>query len=155
MITTGAYLLFYRRRSKEPLGGKILQDIVHSLDNQNHSSDEEDSGEGRGPGGNSSQHGSSSALKGVGVAHHQPDLPGSEAGEATKTVNPQDLEKLPLYTHHEQSGKPSFDDYNYDAFMKLTRVQTRAGVTITLHQLLINKIGVLGVLKKILKAQAP
>ncbi|KAJ8071870.1 hypothetical protein OCU04_002178 [Sclerotinia nivalis] len=90
LVTRGAYLLFYRRRSSEPLGGKALQEITYSFDNI--SSDEEGSGEGPRLGGNSSQHGSPSALEGVAVAHHQPDLPGSEDGEAMTTVNQQDLE---------------------------------------------------------------
>ncbi|APA05293.1 hypothetical protein sscle_01g000630 [Sclerotinia sclerotiorum 1980 UF-70] len=91
LVTRGAYLLFYRRRSSEPLGGKALQEITYAFDNV--SSDEELSGEGLRLGGNSSQHGSPSALEGVAAAHHQPDLPGSEDGEAMTTVNQQDLEQ--------------------------------------------------------------
>ncbi|ESZ93218.1 hypothetical protein SBOR_6374 [Sclerotinia borealis F-4128] len=110
MITASAYLLFYRRRSSEPLGGKTLQETVNSFDNQ--SSSEEDSGEGSRVAGNSSQHGSSSALKGVEPAHHQPDLPGSEDGEATKTVNPQDTEDVPPYINHIEGGDPFSDSYH-------------------------------------------
>ncbi|ATZ52048.1 Bcubp12 [Botrytis cinerea B05.10] len=93
MVTKNAYLLFYRRRSSEPLGGKALRDIVNSLDNA--SSDEEDSGEGRRLGENSSQHGSPSALTGVGAALRRPEL-GSEDGGARTTVNLQALEHAPL-----------------------------------------------------------
>ena len=71
MVTSSAYLLFYRRRSSHPLGGKVLEDIANSyrktmddLDSRAQSP----SGEGRRLGG-SSRNGSSSALTGAGAAH--------------------------------------------------------------------------------------
>ncbi|QSZ33484.1 hypothetical protein DSL72_005052, partial [Monilinia vaccinii-corymbosi] len=108
MITSSAYLLFYRRRSTEPLGGKIMQEIVRSFDNDL-SSDEDESGEGRRLGGNSSQPGSSSALAGVEAAHHQPDLLGSEDGAVTMTANPLDLENAPPYSDHSPGGDQIFE----------------------------------------------
>lgn len=84
-----------------------MQEIVHSFDN--FSSDEDESGEDRRLGGNSSHPGSSSALTGVGAAPHQPDL-GSVDGEATMITNPQDPETLPSYNDHSQGVNISFCD---------------------------------------------
>lgn len=110
MVTKNAYLLFYRRRSSEPLGGKVLRDIVNSLDNA--SSDEEDSGEGRRLGENSSQHGSPSALTGVGAALRRPEL-GSEDGGAMTTVNLQALEHAPLDNDDTQGDELFYDNPLY------------------------------------------
>ncbi|KAM3155138.1 hypothetical protein ABEW05_004324 [Botrytis cinerea] len=110
MVTKNAYLLFYRRRSSEPLGGKALRDIVNSLDNA--SSDEEDSGEGRRLGENSSQHGSPSALTGVGAALRRPEL-GSEDGGARTTVNLQALEHAPLDNDDTQGDELFYDNPLY------------------------------------------
>ncbi|KAI9639992.1 hypothetical protein NHQ30_011551 [Ciborinia camelliae] len=117
MITKAAYLLFYRRRSAEPLGGKKMQEVMKSLDN---SSGEEDSGEGPSLDGNSSQRGSSSALEGVGAAHHQPDLHGSGVGEAMTTASPPDLE--PLYADND--GGEIFDLYGTRYQQNNTREST-------------------------------
>ncbi|PQE19062.1 ubiquitin carboxyl-terminal hydrolase protein [Rutstroemia sp. NJR-2017a BBW] len=87
VVSPSAYLLFYRRRSSEPLGGKNLQEIMTSFENP--PSDDDDSGEDRRLVGNSSLTGSSSALTGVGAVHPlpHPDL-GSGGGErVTRTLN--------------------------------------------------------------------
>lgn len=75
VVTSSAYLLFYRRRSDRPLGGKTLHDITASFrraiddpESQANSRAQSPSGEGRRLGG-SSRNGSSSALAGVGAAH--------------------------------------------------------------------------------------
>lgn len=75
VVTSSAYLLFYRRRSDRPLGGKALHDIASSFrkaiddpESQADSRAQSPSGEGRRLGG-SSRNGSSSALAGVGAAH--------------------------------------------------------------------------------------
>ncbi|KAA8572048.1 hypothetical protein EYC84_001974 [Monilinia fructicola] len=109
MITSSAYLLFYRRRSSEPLGGAFMQEIVRTFDH-NLSSDEEESGEGRRLGGNSSQPGSPSALTGVGAAHRQPDHPGSEDGVATMTANQPDLDNAPPYSEQTQDMSMGCND---------------------------------------------
>lgn len=85
-----------------------MQEIVRTFDH-NLSSDEEESGEGRRLGGNSSQPGSPSALTGVGAAHRQPDHPGSEDGVATMTANQPDLDNAPPYSEQTQGGEPIFE----------------------------------------------
>ncbi|KAM3068068.1 hypothetical protein ACMFMG_011116 [Clarireedia jacksonii] len=87
IVSPSAYLLFYRRRSAEPLGGKNLQEIVTSFENP--PSDDDDSGEDRRLVGNSSLTGSSSVLTGVGAALPRPHPDrGSAAGErVTRTLN--------------------------------------------------------------------
>ncbi|KAL1964943.1 hypothetical protein VTN77DRAFT_6296 [Rasamsonia byssochlamydoides] len=79
VVSPAAYLLFYRRRSDRPLGGKLLQDIAESSvrgandsDSQTDSRAESPAGEGRRLG-DSSRNGSSSALTGVGAAHQAGD----------------------------------------------------------------------------------
>ena len=89
MVTSSAYLLFYRRRSDRPLGGKALQEITESYigkmddpESQANSRAQSPSGEGRRLGG-SSRNGSSSALAGVGAAH-QAGVGGLRAGTQAK-----------------------------------------------------------------------
>ncbi|KAL5335442.1 hypothetical protein BJX70DRAFT_401538 [Aspergillus crustosus] len=79
-VTSSAYLLFYRRRSEKPLGGKVLQEVTESSTRPG-SSASDSQGESRGPSpsgeglrlGGSSLNGSSSALAGVGAAHQSGD----------------------------------------------------------------------------------
>lgn len=103
VVSQSAYLLFYRRRSDVPLGGPRFQQIFRDFDNPAERSEDDasESGEDQGLVGNSSLRGSSSALTGVGAAHHQPNR-GSPDGEGTKTINPSALEKLPAYEAHEE-----------------------------------------------------
>ncbi|KAK3368104.1 hypothetical protein B0H63DRAFT_534187 [Podospora didyma] len=70
MVTSAAYLLFYRRRSETPLGGPRFQEIFERYESL-HSADEdmEDSGEGQRLGQGSSLRGSPSALTGAGLTH--------------------------------------------------------------------------------------
>lgn len=100
MVSAAAYLLFYRRRSSEPLGGPRLQEIINSYDTR--SADDEDnfsgSGEGRRLGGDSSLHGSSSALTGVGAAPPRPQS-GSDGVATARTVNPARVAEPPGYRH--------------------------------------------------------
>jgi ubiquitin carboxyl-terminal hydrolase 4/11/15 len=107
-VTAAAYLLFYRRRSDSSLGGPQMQQIVRDYDSQRERSGDEssESGEGQGLVANSSLRGSPSALTGVGAARRQPNL-GSMDGEATMTINPSDLEKLPAYEAHEEEDGAS------------------------------------------------
>lgn len=102
IVSSSAYLLFYRRRSDVPLGGPRFKQIVSDDDNAHDQSEDEqsESGEDRGlAGNNSSLRGSSSALTGVGAALHLPNH-GSD-GVGMTTINPSALEALPPYEAHE------------------------------------------------------
>jgi ubiquitin carboxyl-terminal hydrolase 4/11/15 len=74
IVSPAAYLLFYRRRSEERLGGPRFQEILERYQTQAEDEDEEDlapdSGEGQRLGQDSSLHGSSSALIGAEATHH-------------------------------------------------------------------------------------
>ncbi|KAK0732880.1 hypothetical protein B0T21DRAFT_291331 [Apiosordaria backusii] len=69
VVTSAAYLLFYRRRSTEPLGGPKFQEIFDKYDSQIASADQDmsDSGEGQRLGQGSSLRGSPSASTGAGL----------------------------------------------------------------------------------------
>ncbi|KXX75992.1 putative ubiquitin carboxyl-terminal hydrolase 12, partial [Madurella mycetomatis] len=69
VVTSAAYLLFYRRRSEVPLGGPKFQEIFDRYSNQTDAGDEDmlDSGEGQRLGQGSSHRGSPSALTGAGL----------------------------------------------------------------------------------------
>ncbi|THC95400.1 hypothetical protein EYZ11_005124 [Aspergillus tanneri] len=79
VVTSSAYLLFYRRRSDRPLGGKILEEITESSTRQGSESDSTSESRGQSPSGDglrlggSSLNGSSSASAGVGAAHQSGD----------------------------------------------------------------------------------
>ncbi|KUJ19216.1 UCH-domain-containing protein [Mollisia scopiformis] len=111
VVTSSAYLLFYRRRSDVPLGGPRFQQITRDFENPGERSEDDasESGEGQGLVGNSSLRGSPSALTGVGAARHQPNR-GSPDGEGTMTINPSALEKLPAYETHEELLEYEDDD---------------------------------------------
>ncbi|KAK4123327.1 ubiquitin carboxyl-terminal hydrolase-like protein [Parathielavia appendiculata] len=67
VVTSAAYLLFYRRRSDVPLGGPRFQEIFDRFNNQaNPDGNVSDSGEGQRLGLGSSRRGSPSALTGAG-----------------------------------------------------------------------------------------
>lgn len=73
VVTSAAYLLFYRRRSSHPLGGPFLERIINTAnlpDSESQSASRAASPAGEeGRLGGSSRNGSSSALLGVGAAH--------------------------------------------------------------------------------------
>lgn len=110
VVTPAAYLLFYRRRSDRPLGGKVLQEITESSTRAMSDSDESEqasSGEGRRLGG-SSRNGSSSASAGVGAAHQA----GDGGGSRTKTAKDDEEEdgdgdSPPGYSNKPSSGERS------------------------------------------------
>ncbi|KAB8079304.1 hypothetical protein BDV29DRAFT_164785 [Aspergillus leporis] len=97
VVTSAAYLLFYRRRSDRPLGGKILEEITEAstrpaseAGSSSESRGQSPSGDGRRLGG-SSRNGSSSVLTGVGAAHQAGDggLPtGTQAKNGDETSPP-------------------------------------------------------------------
>ena len=78
IVTHNAYLLFYRRRSDQPLGGPLLSEIVTSSrnheggDSASGSREPSPSGLGEGPLGGSSRNGSSSTFPSTeaGAIHH-------------------------------------------------------------------------------------
>lgn len=82
VITKSAYLLFYRRRQEAPLGGPLLEEVLHEADSEdvNGSRSGSPSGEGQRLG-DSSHNGWSSAS--AGQAHHVGDG-GSASRQRTK-----------------------------------------------------------------------
>ncbi|KAL2130537.1 hypothetical protein VTI74DRAFT_6258 [Chaetomium olivicolor] len=80
VVSSAAYLLFYRRRSDVPLGGPRFQEI---FDRYNNAHDEEvsDSGEGQRLGQGSSQRGSPSASAGADPTRPQPARPRARGDE--------------------------------------------------------------------------
>jgi ubiquitin carboxyl-terminal hydrolase 4/11/15 len=96
MVSTGAYLLFYRRRSDGPLGGPRFESIVNRYNNP--SQDDEDSGEDQRLDADSSHRGSSSALTGAGAVH-----PVSGSG-VQETINPSGLLPSPAFQQNRQGG---------------------------------------------------
>ncbi|PYH94626.1 UCH-domain-containing protein [Aspergillus ellipticus CBS 707.79] len=109
VVTSSAYLLFYRRRSERPLGGKVLEEITEASTRPN--SDTESQAESRGPSpsgegrrlGGSSRHGSSSALTGVGAAHQSGDG-GLRTGTQAKN---EDEDSPPEYSNSPAFGERS------------------------------------------------
>jgi ubiquitin carboxyl-terminal hydrolase 4/11/15 len=97
--------LFYRRRSEIPLGGPRFQQIFQDYDNPPEPSadDETESGEDQRLVADSSLRGSSSALTGVGAAHHRQNL--GSTGEEMMTVNPRAIEGPPSYGAHEMNDE--------------------------------------------------
>lgn len=116
MVTSSAYLLFYRRRSVHPLGGKALREITESfkrdMDDPESSANpraSSPSGEGRRLGG-FSRNGSSSALAGVGAAH-QAGVGGVRAGTQAKNG---DNESPPGHYQNRQEGMLLDDEDDED-----------------------------------------
>ena len=114
MVTAAAYLLFYRRRSAVPLGGPKFQEIFKeyqaALGVQADSDEEmpEAAGEGQRLDIDSSQIGSSSALKGVGATLPRAGL-GSGSGAGAESPPDTDQDRLPSY--QQASGDAiDFDD---------------------------------------------
>ncbi|KAL8374228.1 hypothetical protein RB599_001113 [Gaeumannomyces hyphopodioides] len=99
MVTSSAYLLFYRRRSDIPLGGPRFQRINDLFNNDTPDEDMSDSGEGQRLDTGSSPRGSSSALIGAEVTHPQGGR-GSPSGVLASEVrglSADDGEQLPSY----------------------------------------------------------
>ncbi|KFX89047.1 hypothetical protein O988_08786 [Pseudogymnoascus sp. VKM F-3808] len=119
VISSAAYLLFYRRRSDKALGGPRFEDIIDRYDNPPATSDDESTGSGEGQrlGADSSLRGSSSALTGVEAvrpAGHGSGT-GATAGTAAATrgatkvsaVPPSDVDSPPDYKDAlEDDGAP-------------------------------------------------
>lgn len=108
VVTSSAYLLFYRRRSDRPLGGKILEEITESstrpaseAGSQNESRTQSPSGEGR-RFGDSSRNGSSTGSAGAEAAHQSGG--GSQDGTRPKGGA---KDSPPEYSHNPTSGETS------------------------------------------------
>jgi ubiquitin carboxyl-terminal hydrolase 4/11 len=114
VVSTAAYLLFYRRRSDRPLGGKLLQEITEASTRAN--SDDEGDSRAASPSGegrrlvDSSRNGSTSALAGAGAAH-QAGVGGSQAGLRVRSVevdSSDNEEELPPYESKHQHSSSNF-----------------------------------------------
>ncbi|KAL8689917.1 MAG: hypothetical protein Q9218_004521 [Villophora microphyllina] len=97
VVSSAAYLLFYRRRSEQPLGGPFFERIMSGTDDSAAESDPNSDnaflpGEGKRLDG-SSHNGSSSALRGVGAAHQVGG--GGDALTARRTGVDDDLPSYP------------------------------------------------------------
>lgn len=102
IVTSAAYLLFYRRRSAVPLGGPKFQEIFDRYNNQSEAADEDmlDSGEGQRLGQGSSHRGSPSASTGAGLT-----LPQGSRGLASITDS-----ELPSYQESVANAGDADDD---------------------------------------------
>lgn len=99
VVTTAAYLLFYRRRSKGPLGGPRFTEIFEKFDNPN---DDEDSATEVGDDQRSEDSFGRGTVFGAGLSSHN---------ETTTTIRPlasSDDEALPSYGH--STVHPSIED---------------------------------------------
>ncbi|KAI4162188.1 MAG: hypothetical protein LQ342_004208 [Letrouitia transgressa] len=107
VVTTAAYLLFYRRRSSVPLGGPFFEPIIRAGEETTASGSQPTSRAGS-PSGEgkrldeSSRNGLSGALRGVGAAH-QAGGGGLEDGAAQRRTGVDD--ELPSYTTLDMDGK--------------------------------------------------
>ncbi|KAH7329234.1 hypothetical protein B0I35DRAFT_456639 [Stachybotrys elegans] len=111
-VTSAAYLLFYRRRSKGPLGGPRFVEIFEQYDKVD-DDDAPESGEDQRLDGGSSLNGSSSAGTGAAAAH--PQLGRGSASTKTTCSGAED-EELPSYsvTVREESIQHSIEDEGVD-----------------------------------------
>lgn len=100
VVTTAAYLLFYRRRSSKPLGGHRFADIIDKFDGESEEEQSDDSGEGKRLGGSSTLTGSLNQKLGASMSRPRP-----ERLATTTTVTAlegSDDDELPAY--NEGSG---------------------------------------------------
>ncbi|KAL4897954.1 hypothetical protein BDV59DRAFT_190716 [Aspergillus ambiguus] len=112
VVTSSAYLLFYRRRSDRPLGGKILEEITESStrpvsESESESRGQSPSGNGQRLGG-SSHNGSSSALVGAAAAHQ----PGNGGLRTGAQVDSQNDDSPPEYSDRPSPGEERLDGDN-------------------------------------------
>ncbi|KAL8833514.1 MAG: hypothetical protein Q9170_004231 [Blastenia crenularia] len=115
VVTSAAYLLFYRRRSDHPLGGPFFERIINDTEDspsesQPTSRNGSPTGEGQRLDG-SSRIGSSSALRGVGAAHQAGG--GGDGLIATRTGVDDDL---PGYSGDQYDGlhEPTLETMDLD-----------------------------------------
>ena len=103
VVSSAAYLLFYRRRSSKPLGGPFFEELMATAndgptESQSDSRAPSPAGEGKRLDATSSRNGSSSALRGVGAAHQAggggAGGPGTQAAKVRTGVD----DDLPAYS---------------------------------------------------------
>ncbi|KAH3203006.1 hypothetical protein KXV64_008724 [Aspergillus fumigatus] len=117
VVTPAAYLLFYRRRSDRPLGGKILEEITESSTRPASEDNSPAASRGQSPSGNglrlggSSRNGSSSALAGVGAVHQAGDG-GLRTGIRARNEDSDDDESPPDYSDSPAAGEQSLAKAN-------------------------------------------
>ena len=125
VVTSAAYLLFYRRRSPKPLGGPFFESILSTSDDQesddqlshDHSRNESPSaqaGEGKRLD-DFSRNGLSSALAGVGAAH-QAGSGGPQDGMTSKgkAIAPAREPGLPDYSQELHDGEQTLESMEVD-----------------------------------------
>ncbi|KAH2335112.1 hypothetical protein KXW30_003369 [Aspergillus fumigatus] len=117
VVTPAAYLLFYRRRSDRPLGGKILEEITESSTRPASEDNSPAASRMQSPSGNglrlggSSRNGSSSALAGVGAVHQAGDG-GLRTGIRARNEDSDDDESPPDYSDSPAAGEQSLAKAN-------------------------------------------
>ncbi|KAA6411401.1 MAG: ubiquitin C-terminal hydrolase [Lasallia pustulata] len=117
VVTSAAYLLFYRRRSPQPLGGPFFEKIISaasSLDSEPQPDSRATSPAGEGKRlGDFSRNGSSSALLGVGAAHQAGSggLADDEL-QARNVANADDV--LPGYSMDLRAGEQTLESMEMD-----------------------------------------
>ena len=112
VVTSAAYLLFYRRRSSVPLGGPFFEGLKNVADQENPESQptsraQSPAGEGKRLD-DSSRTGSSSALRAVGAAH-QAGGGGSVVGNGLQRLrtgvdDDEPVDNLPAYSAQDPQG---------------------------------------------------
>ncbi|PGG96817.1 ubiquitin carboxyl-terminal hydrolase 4/11/15 [Blastomyces parvus] len=118
VVTSAAYLLFYRRRSDVPLGGDYLATVTESAKNREFAdSDSQPDSRARSPSGEglrlggSSRNGSSSALTGAGAIHQSGD------GGLRGGIQARDDDSPPEYSefhHHNHLDGMDLEDEGFD-----------------------------------------
>lgn len=83
IVDASAYLLFYRRRSEEPLGGPRFREILERFQDDSSDTELSGSGEGQRLGEVSSLAGSSSAFQGAGATHPAASHGGSNVNQGS------------------------------------------------------------------------
>ncbi|KAK8042126.1 UCH-domain-containing protein [Apiospora rasikravindrae] len=122
IVESSAYLLFYRRRSEEPLGGPRFKEIIENLDHPAAGEDTDESGEGQRLGEGSSPTGSPSAFQEQeAAAIPQRRLgTGGNGGLANGTQSDDDLPSLSKINFDSQGVQPSIEDEGIDVTDKPT-----------------------------------
>ena len=122
VVTSAAYLLFYRRRSETPLGGSffenLMNDASHSGEGQESQNDSRNQspsalvGEGKRLD-DSSRNGSSSASQEVGVVH-QAGGGGLDLGMSMEQTTDDIEEELPDYSVHDPNADAPYESMETD-----------------------------------------
>ncbi|KAK8140540.1 UCH-domain-containing protein [Apiospora sp. TS-2023a] len=122
IVESSAYLLFYRRRSGQPLGGPRFKEIIENLDHPAAGEEIDEAGEGQRLGEGSSQTGSPSAFQEQeAAAIPQRRLgTGGNGGLVNGTQSDDDLPSLSKINFDSQGVQPSIEDEGIDVADKPT-----------------------------------